>query len=120
MEGSSLGSPAAASLMPDSVRAPAEDPQRTGSGRDPQPAAVDVRLPGDAGMRVPAAALAALPLGLARRVVRAAAAEAGQAVPPAAATDEIVTLATGAVRWPGGCAERHGEVLLWPDVPGAS
>jgi tRNA(Ile)-lysidine synthase len=68
-----------------------------------------------AGVRVDAAGLAGLPLGLARRVVRAAASEAGQRVPPAAAVDETLSLAAGAsVRWPGGCAERHGDLLLWP------
>jgi hypothetical protein len=65
-------------------------------------------------VRVDAAGLAGLPLGLARRVVRAAASAAGQRVPPAAAVDETLSLAAGAsVRWPGGCAERHGDLLLW-------
>jgi tRNA(Ile)-lysidine synthase len=66
------------------------------------------------GVSVDARRLAALPLGLARRVVRAAAREAGQDVPPAAAVDQTLALAAGAsARWPGGCVERDGELLVW-------
>jgi tRNA(Ile)-lysidine synthase len=69
------------------------------------------------GVRLAAAGLASAPLGLARRVVRAAAREAGQAVPPAAAVDEVLALTVQAgppVRWPGGRAELRDGLLVWP------
>jgi tRNA(Ile)-lysidine synthase len=69
---------------------------------------------------LPCGALVALPLGLARRVVRVAAARAGQPVPSAAATDAVLALARGdhpapEVVWAaGGRAGRAGEALLLP------
>jgi hypothetical protein len=64
-------------------------------------------------------ALAALPPGLARRVVRAAAARAGHPVPDAAATDAVVDLAggrrPGPVAWAGReRACREGACLRFP------
>ena len=67
------------------------------------------------GIALDAAALAALPVGLARRVVRAAARRAGVAPPDAAATNRVLAL-TGAADgdrtgWPGGSATREGAVV---------
>jgi len=67
------------------------------------------------GIALDAAALAALPVGLARRVVRAAARRAAAAPPDAAATDRVLAL-TGAADgdrtgWPGGSATREGAVV---------
>ena len=67
------------------------------------------------GIALDAAALAALPVGLARRVVRAAARRVGVAPPDAAATDQVLALA-GAVDgdrtgWPGGSATRERAVI---------
>jgi hypothetical protein len=65
--------------------------------------------------------LAALPLALARRVVRAAARQAGAGVPDAAATDRVVALATAAdgsgTGWPGGSARRDGPVVRLAPPP---
>jgi tRNA(Ile)-lysidine synthase len=73
-----------------------------------------------------AAALGELPVALARRVVRAAARQAGAAPPDAEATDRVVALAAGPARgapaqpggeaaWPGGRAWREGaSVVLGP------
>jgi tRNA(Ile)-lysidine synthase len=73
------------------------------------------------GVRLDAAGLAALPVGLARRVVRAAAAAAGQSVPPAAAVDQVLALGHGdSARWPGGRARRDGDALDWPAGAGPS
>jgi tRNA(Ile)-lysidine synthase len=70
---------------------------------------------------VSAAALAGLPLGLARRVVREAARRAGQPPPGAAATDAVLALGrkgarNGAdVRWAdGGQAVRERGMVVWP------
>jgi tRNA(Ile)-lysidine synthase len=67
------------------------------------------------GIALDAAALAALPLGLARRVVRAAARRVGVAPPDAAATDRVLALAGAAdgdrTGWPGGSATREGAVV---------
>jgi tRNA(Ile)-lysidine synthase len=71
--------------------------------------------PGPHGIALDAAALAALPVGLARRVVRAAARWAGVAPPDAAATDRVLALARAAdgdrTGWPGGSATREGTVV---------
>jgi tRNA(Ile)-lysidine synthase len=60
-------------------------------------------------------ALAALPIALGRRVVRAAARRAGVAVPDAAATDRVLALVGGAdgaaTAWPDGSATRVGPVV---------
>jgi len=77
-----------------------------------------------AGVRLPCGPLAALPLGLGRRVVRAAAGRAGQPLPDAAATDAVLALARGAppgreAAWAGGGrAVREGDAVLLP-APGA-
>jgi tRNA(Ile)-lysidine synthase len=67
------------------------------------------------GFALDADALAALPVGLGRRVVREAARRAGVAVPDAAAADRVLALAgEGAdalTGWPGGSATRAGTVL---------
>jgi tRNA(Ile)-lysidine synthase len=67
------------------------------------------------GLALGVEALAALPLALGRRVVRAAARRAGVAVPDAAATDRVLALAGGAdggrTAWPGGSARREGTVV---------
>jgi tRNA(Ile)-lysidine synthase len=72
------------------------------------------------------AALGELPVALARRVVRAAARQAGAAPPDAEATDRVVALAAGSARgapaqpggeaaWPGGRAWRErASVVLGP------
>ena len=70
-----------------------------------------------------AAALAELPVSLARRVVRAAARQAGATTPDAEATDRVVALAAGSARgaparpageatWPGGRAWRHAASVM--------
>jgi len=63
-----------------------------------------------------AAALAELPVSLARRVVRAAARRAGATTPDAEATDRVVALAAqpgGEATWPGGRAWRdEASVVL--------
>jgi tRNA(Ile)-lysidine synthase len=62
-----------------------------------------------------AGTLAALPVALARRVVRAAARQAGAATPDAAATDRVLALAGAAdgarTAWPGGSATRQGMTV---------
>jgi tRNA(Ile)-lysidine synthase len=67
-----------------------------------------------------AEALAALPVALGRRVVRAAARRAGVAVPDAAATDRVLALtaapAGDGTGWPGGSARREGRVV-WLGPP---
>jgi tRNA(Ile)-lysidine synthase len=62
-----------------------------------------------------AGALAELPVALARRVVRAAARQAGAAPPDAEATDRVVALATGSAAettWPGGRARREAAAVV--------
>jgi tRNA(Ile)-lysidine synthase len=62
-----------------------------------------------------AAALAELPAALARRVVRAAARQAGAAPPDAEATDRVVAVAThpgGEAAWAGGRAWRDAALLV--------
>jgi tRNA(Ile)-lysidine synthase len=69
-----------------------------------------------------AEALAALPVALGRRVVRAAARRAGVAVPDAAATDRVLALTAAAdgdgTGWPGGSARREGRVVRLGPPPG--
>jgi tRNA(Ile)-lysidine synthase len=70
-----------------------------------------------------AAVLAGLPVALARRVVRAAARQAGAAPPDAEATDRVVALTAGSARgapagpgvevgWPGGRARRDAAAVV--------
>jgi tRNA(Ile)-lysidine synthase len=84
-----------------------------------RPQAAGVAPGGPEGVALAGHALAALPLALARRVVRAAAARAGHPVPDAAATDAVVDLATGRrpgpVAWAGReRARRDGACLRFP------
>jgi hypothetical protein len=85
------------------------------SSPDPPPGTVRLR----------ATALAALPVALGRRVVRAACRRAGSGTPAAETTDAILALASqrcagGLVRWPGGDATRDRDALVlaqpddWP------
>jgi tRNA(Ile)-lysidine synthase len=77
--------------------------------------------PGAGGVALAAAALAALPAALARRVIRAAARQAGASVPDAAATGRVLDLATGrdgaGTGWPGGSARRDGPAVLLAPPP---
>jgi tRNA(Ile)-lysidine synthase len=101
---------------------------------DPLAAALAATLAGLEGptpshVALDAAGLAGLPVALARRVVRAAARQAGAAPPDAEATDRVLALATGPARgtlarpggeatWPGGRAWRDGtSVALGPPPP---
>jgi tRNA(Ile)-lysidine synthase len=69
---------------------------------------------GDAPGGLDAAALAALPPALGRRVVRAAARRAGIPAPDMDAVDRVLALARGGapVAWPGGRARRAGGAVL--------
>jgi tRNA(Ile)-lysidine synthase len=70
---------------------------------------------GPSGVALRAVPLAELPVGLGRRVVRAACARAGCATPAAETTDAILALARspGSLRWPGGAAWRdRGAVVI--------
>jgi tRNA(Ile)-lysidine synthase len=111
----------------DDVAGPAEPPDAVASVPDadgPAGATRAARAPGQEpggseGVVLACEALAALPLGLARRVVRAAAARAGHPPPDAAATDAVVDLAagrsSGQVGWAGGeRARREGSRLRFP------
>jgi tRNA(Ile)-lysidine synthase len=76
---------------------------------------------GSEGVALDAGALAALPVGLARRVVRAAARRAGVAPPDAAATDRVLALARAGggdrTTWAGGSAGREGAAVRLPLPP---
>jgi tRNA(Ile)-lysidine synthase len=67
------------------------------------------------GLGLDAATLAGMPVGLGRRVVRAAAGRAGRPAPDAEATDRVLALAHAAdgagTAWPGGAAVRDGAVV---------
>jgi tRNA(Ile)-lysidine synthase len=76
-------------------------------------APVDPEAPG--AVTLDAGALAELPISLARRVVRAAARQAGATPPDAEATDRVVALASrpGAeTSWPGGRAWRDAAAVV--------
>jgi tRNA(Ile)-lysidine synthase len=77
--------------------------------------------PDRGGSALDAAALASLPVALARRVVREAARRAGAAVPDAAATGRVLALAGAAdgdrTAWPGGSAARDGTALRLQPPP---
>jgi tRNA(Ile)-lysidine synthase len=71
-------------------------------------------------VRLDAAALAGLPVGLGRRVVRAAARRAGASPPDADATDRILALAGPgrpgrSAAWPGGLARRAATIVAITD-----
>jgi tRNA(Ile)-lysidine synthase len=96
-----------------------------GSGEPQGGAPVDrSEGPGESGVvALDAAALAELPVSLARRVVRAAARQAGATTPDAEATDRVVALAAGSPRgaparpageatWPGGRAWRRAASVV--------
>jgi len=93
------------------------------SAAAPRPSAGEVgpAAPGAGGVALAAAALAALPAALARRVIRAAARQAGASVPDAAATGRVLDLATGrdgaGTGWPGGSARRDGPAVLLAPPP---
>jgi hypothetical protein len=76
---------------------------------------------GSEGAALDAGALAALPGGLARRGVRAAARRAGVAPPDAAATDRVLALARAGdgdrTTWAGGSARREGKAVRLPLPP---
>jgi tRNA(Ile)-lysidine synthase len=98
---------------PPTTRADPEGPgrERPGEPGPPRPEAPAV-------VALDAAGLAGLPVALARRVVRAAARQAGTAPPDAEATDRVLALAAqprGEAAWPGGRAWRDGtSVALGP------
>jgi tRNA(Ile)-lysidine synthase len=105
--------PAATRADSPTSRADPEGPGREGPG-EPGP-----RRPEAPGVvALDAAGLAGLPVALARRVVRAAARQAGTAPPDAEATDRVLALAAqprGEAAWPGGRAWRDGtSVALGP------
>jgi tRNA(Ile)-lysidine synthase len=84
-----------------------------GSG-EPQGGA-PVEPEGSGAVALDATALAELPVALARRVVRAAARQAGADPPDAEATDQVVALAArpvGEAAWPGGRAWRDGTSVV--------
>jgi len=80
-----------------------------GSGEPQGGAPVDPEASG--AVAVDAGALAELPISLARRVVRAAARQAGATPPDAEATDRVVALAAGLAR---GAPARPGAETRWP------
>jgi tRNA(Ile)-lysidine synthase len=84
--------------------------QSEGSG-EPQGGAPVDQSEGSGAVALDAAALAELPVPLARRVVRAAARQAGATVPDAEATDRVVALAAGSAR---GAPARPGAETSWP------
>ena len=123
---------AAAALAALAVADPGGEPpaEPVEARRDENPgvrrdAAAGVRRDAAAGVRLPCEPLAALPLGLGRRVVRAAAVQAGQPLPDAVATDAVLALARSGLpgreaAWAGGGrAVREGGVLLLPAAPAA-
>jgi tRNA(Ile)-lysidine synthase len=94
-----------------------------GALADPAPAADGEERPDGTGpgvVRLDVAALAGLPVGLGRRVVRAAARHAGASPPDADATDRILALAGPgrpgrSAAWPGGLARRAGTTVAITD-----
>jgi tRNA(Ile)-lysidine synthase len=97
-------------------------PGAGGVGRAaPGAGGVGPTAPGAGEVALVAAALAALPAALARRVIRAAARQAGASVPDAAATGRVLDLATGrdgaGTGWPGGSARRDGPAVLLAPPP---
>jgi tRNA(Ile)-lysidine synthase len=96
-----------------------------GTGPDRLPAGPSWGSPDPSGappgeVRLDAAALAGLPVGLGRRVVRAAARRAGASPPDADATDRILALAGPgrpgrSAAWPGGLARRAGTTVAITD-----
>jgi tRNA(Ile)-lysidine synthase len=121
-----LASTPATGAGPATTHAGPEGPGEPGPRRPQGPGlgTPDPEAPGP--VALDAAALAGLPVALARRVVRAAARHAGAVPPDAEATDRVVALAAGSARgaparpggeatWPGGRAWRDGaSVALGP------
>jgi tRNA(Ile)-lysidine synthase len=114
---------------PPSATLPVGAPPPGGEGA-PRPGAPRLGAPrpgsgvsgsGSEGAALDAGALAALPVGLARRVVRAAARRAGVAPPDAAATDRVLALARAGdgdrTTWAGGSARREGKAVRLPLPP---
>jgi tRNA(Ile)-lysidine synthase len=110
----------AAALAATSAASPADPAATRADPRRPGGEGAGRGGPGASGpVALDAAALGELPVALARRVVRAAARQAGAAPPDAEATDRVVTLAAGPAlgeaTWPGGRAWRQGaSVVLGP------
>jgi tRNA(Ile)-lysidine synthase len=78
-------------------------------------ATTQVRATGPGAVALDAGALAELPVALARRVVRAAARQAGAAPPDAEATDRVLALAAGSgaqTAWSGGRARREAAAVV--------
>jgi tRNA(Ile)-lysidine synthase len=106
--------------FPASATLPVGAPPPGGSG-DPRPGSEGLTSGSEGltsdpqGLALDVAVLAALPVGLGRRVVRAAARRAGVAVPDAAATDRVLALAEAGegqrAGWPGGAAWREGTAV---------
>jgi tRNA(Ile)-lysidine synthase len=87
-------------------------PAATGATAAAGPPGAERPDPGAAGVAaLDAAVLAGMPAALARRVVRAAARQAGAPPPDADATDRVVALAAGAA---GGAPPRPGVETTWP------
>jgi tRNA(Ile)-lysidine synthase len=112
--------PLVAAALAAAARGEPPDAAPAGGGAGPPRAAADAGS-GPAGAEPPGAgaagvvaldvvALAGLPAALARRVVRAAARQAGAPPPDADATDRIVALAVGAA---GGTPPRSGAETTW-------
>jgi tRNA(Ile)-lysidine synthase len=96
-----------------------------GSGEPQGGAPVNRRPEAPGAVALDAGALTELPVALARRVVRAAARQAGAAPPDADATDRVVALAirsAGETSWPGGRARREAAALVLepPPIDGAA
>jgi tRNA(Ile)-lysidine synthase len=91
-------------------------PAADGPRADRPEAAAGEAPDGPEGVALSCEGLAALPSGLARRVVRAAAAHAGHPVPDAAATDAVIDLAggrrPGPVAWAGRERARLDDACL--------
>ncbi len=105
-----------------SAPAPGEEAPAPGEGR---PDAIGQRRPAAGEVRLAAPGLAALPVALGRRVVRAAARAAGQPAPDADATERVLALAAapapaGVAAWTGGglAAREGGCLVLPPPRPG--
>jgi tRNA(Ile)-lysidine synthase len=94
---------------------PGSAPPATLPAGAPPPGGEAPARPGPAGVALHADALAGLPAGLARRLVREAARRAGAGVPDAAATERVLGLAGGGdgdgTAWPGGVARREGTAV---------
>jgi tRNA(Ile)-lysidine synthase len=100
---------------PPSATLPDGTPTTRGVGAARSDGDPTTRGAGAARLDLDVEALAALPVALARRVVRAAAVQAGAATPDASTADRVLALAQGqedgGIAWPGGAAVRDGSGL---------